>query len=188
MFSSRNGLSSGGAMRSMRYHAVSVSAKGISTRFLHTLREWNHSATLVRRWKWGRSPNGGPGLRAGASGIGGGAVPPLELPNPATGVPQEAGSARSQPRLPRRAPVTALPFRWSPGTGTGTHSLRTPTPSHSANGHRGRRRAPVTRRQRRPLLRFARSSGVWAGRARGWGPVTCPPRPRLPLPTLSPAA
>lgn len=62
---------------------------------------------------------------------------PLGLPNlPAKGVPQEAGSAQSRPRLPRRAPV-ALPFRWSPGAGAGTHSLRTPTPSHSAGGHWG---------------------------------------------------
>lgn len=38
------------------------------------------------------------------------------------------------------APVTALPFRWSPGAGAGTHSPRTPTPSHSAGGHRGPRR------------------------------------------------
>ena len=44
---------------------------------------------------------------------------------------------RSRPRSSRRSPVTALPFRWSPGAGAGTHSLRTPTPSHSAGGHWG---------------------------------------------------
>lgn len=80
-------------------------------------------------------------------------VPPLELPDsPAKEVPQEAGSARSRPRSPRRAPVTALPFRWSPGAGAGPHSLPTPTPSHSEQAVTGGRGAET---QPRPCgIRF----------------------------------
>lgn len=98
-------------------------------------------------------------------------VPPLGLPDSrATGVPQEAGSARSRPRSPCRPPVTTLPFRWSPGADAGTHSLRTPTPSHSAGGHWG----PALGPSHSPTASSTSSVRALIGRVGGTGPWADP--------------
>lgn len=119
-------------------------------------------------------------------------VPPLGLPDSSTKeVPPEAGSARSRPRSPRRAAVTALPFRWSPGAGTRTHSLPTPTPStqQAVTGGRhcdagGLAHSP-TASASAVVLALVEPIGGTGPRA---GPVTPLLRPILLLPMTFPAA